>query len=230
METNRTLIFGDFKDIFSEYPDNYFDLIITDPPYGIGENSKKTQARKRKNAYIENKETNWHSSRHSAPVLNINYNWDTKLSTEHIKELFRVSKNQIIFGANYYSNLLPPSSCWIVWDKKNGKSDFADCELIYTSFKQATRIFSYRWNGMLQEDMKHKEKRVYPTQKPIALYQYLLEKFAQPNFKVCDPCCGSGTIFAACNKLPELNLNCTGIDLNTDACAIICERGNLNYC
>ena len=208
------VIIGDCAEVLKQFPDNYFDLIIVDPPYGIGENGKKHKTR----------------GLLAKPTDYGNFLWDVKLSKTHINEIIRVSKNQIILGGNYYADWLPPSSCWIIWDKKNAGTCFADCEIAWTSFKSAIRLFSWKWNGMLQEDMKHKEKRVYPTQKPIALYKWLLEKYAKPDFKVCDPCCGSGTIFAASNQLPEFNLTCVGIDKNSAALPIILERGQLNTC
>ena len=101
--------------------------------------------------------------------------------------MFRISKNQIIFGANHFISRIPfDSSCWIVWDKNNGNSDFADCELAWTSFKSAVRKFKYTWQGMLQEDMKNKEFRIHPTQKPVALYRWIFEKYAEKGMKILD--------------------------------------------
>lgn len=216
---------GDFLDILKLYPNKYFDLVLTDPPYGIGEKSANNRSRKRKVGYTKNIKTNWHSSQKAAPVLEMEYNWDHKLSLEHINEILRVSKNQIIFGGNYYADWLPPSPCWIIWDKKNGNSDFADCELAWTSFKSSVRMFSYRWNGMLQEDMKNKERRVYPTQKPVALFKWILSNYCKPGWKVCDPCCGSGTTLRACR---ELKLDAFGIEKNPVAYEIIRERALIN--
>jgi len=216
---------GDCFEILQEYPDNCFDLVLTDPPYGIGETGSHSKSRKRKSGYTQNKEKNWHSSSKAAPVIDMDYTWDEKLSQEHINEILRVSKNQIIFGGNYYADWLPASPCWIVWDKKNGKSDYADCELAWTSFKTSTRLFSYRWNGMLQENMKFKEKRVYPAQKPLALFKWCLETFAKPGQKILDPCCGSGTAIRVCR---ELGLDVIGIDKNPDSLQIIKERALLN--
>lgn len=85
------------------------------------------------------------------------------------------------------------SSCWIVWDKDNGETDFADCELAYTSFKTAVRRFRFRWQGMLQEDMKNKEERVHPTQKPIQLYRWIFKNYAKTGFKILDTHLGSGS-------------------------------------
>lgn len=125
----------------------------------------------------------------------------------------RVSKNQIIWGANHFIEHIPNanSSCWIVWDKDNGENDFADCELAYTSFKSAVRKFKFRWQGMLQENMKCKEERIHPTQKPVALYAWLLNNYAKEGWKILDTHLGSGSIAIACN---ELGYSLTGIELD----------------
>ena len=101
-----------------------------------------------------------------------------------------------------------PNSCFIVWDKDNS-GDFADCELAWTSFTTATRLFKYRWNGMLQGDMKNKETRVHTTQKPVPLFEWILSKYAKAGDKILDPFCGSGTILEACMNL---GLECLAID------------------
>lgn len=108
--------------------------------------------------------------------------------------MFRVSKNQIIFGANHFiERINKNSSCWIVWDKDNGNSDFADCELAWTSFKTAVRKVKFRWNGMLQGDMKNKQERIHPTEKPIRLYEWLLKNYAKQGDKILDTHLGSGS-------------------------------------
>jgi site-specific DNA-methyltransferase (adenine-specific) len=110
-----------------------------------------------------------------------------------------VSKNQIIFGANHFISKIPfDSSCWIVWDKCNGETDFADCELAWTSFKYAVRLFKYKWNGMLQENMKQKEIRIHPTQKPVALYRWLLLNYAKKGDIILDTHSGSASSVIAC--------------------------------
>ena len=137
-----------------EFPDNYFELAIVDPPYGIGEDGLKN-----------------HSRGKLAPAKKYTpKNWDKKPPDKlYFKELLRVSKNQIIFGANHFISKIPyDSSCWIVWDKQM-TGDFADCELAWTSFKTAVRKFTFTWNGMLQGNMKNKEIRIHPTQKPGSL-------------------------------------------------------------
>jgi len=180
-----TITQEDNMELMARYPDNYFDLSIVDPPYGIGEDGAKNHSRGK--AAKAKKYT---------PK-----SWDT-FSPLHgyFKELKRVSKNQIIFGANHFIEKIPNanSSCWIVWNKLN-TGDFADCELAYTSFNSAVRKFDFMWNGMLQGDMKNKEPRIHPTQKPVALYKWLLDKYAKPNDKILDTHLGSGSIAIACH-------------------------------
>ena len=133
---------------------------------------------------------------------------------EYFKELFRVSKNQIIFGANHFiSKISFDSSCWIIWDKNNGENDFADAELAWTSFNTAVRIFKYTWHGMLQENMKSKELRIHPTQKPADLYKWILSKYAKQGDKILDTHLGSGSIAIACHYM---NFDLTGCELDKD--------------
>jgi site-specific DNA-methyltransferase (adenine-specific) len=157
------------------YPDKFFDLAIVDPPYGIGESGQtnKTRSSLAKSKDYGNK--NWDA----APPDSIYFN-----------ELIRASRNQIIWGANHFGNLAP-TSCWIVWDKVNGENDFADCELAWTSFTTAVRQFTFKWHGMLQQDMRNKEDRIHPTQKPVALYKWLLKNYAKPGDKILDTHMGS---------------------------------------
>lgn len=120
---------------------------------------------------------------------------------DYFVELMRVSKNQIIFGANHFISKIPfDSPCWIVWDKDNGDSDFADCELAWTSFGCAVRKFKWKWNGFMQEDMKNKQFRIHPTEKPIALYKCILQKFAQPDDIILDTHVGSASSLIACHE------------------------------
>ena len=167
-----------------EFPDKYFDLAIVDPPYGIGENGDKNHTRCK---LAKAKNYKAFSGNDIEPP-----------SKEYFDELFRVSKNQIIWGANHFISKIPyDSSCWIVWDKDN-TGDFADCELAWTSFDSAVRKFKYRWNGMLQENMKNKEIHIHPTQKPIALYEWLLNRYAKPNDIILDTHVGSASSLIAC--------------------------------
>lgn len=162
-------------------PDKAFDLAVVDPPYGIGESGKNNKSR-----------TKLAKAQDYKPFAGLDKSPPNK---ECFLELARVSKNQIIFGANHFADKLPhpASSCWIVWDKENGGNDFADCELAYTSFRTAVKIFRFRWQGMIQGDMKHKENRIHPTQKPVALYTWIFKRYAKPGDKILDTHLGSGS-------------------------------------
>ena len=164
----------DCMEYMATVPDKYFDLAIVDPPYGINA-SKGT----------------WGSSNKGKVTDYGKKDWDKEIpSDEYFLGLQRVSKNQIIWGGNYFG--LKPSSCWLVWDKLNS-ADFADCELAWTSFESAVRKFTYRWNGMLQQNMKDKEIRIHPTQKPVALYNWLLTNYAKKGQRILDTHLGSGS-------------------------------------
>lgn len=168
-----------------EFPDKYFDLAIVDPPYGIGENGDKNHTRGK---FAKSKDYKSFAGNDLKPP-----------DKEYFDELFRVSKNQIIWGANHFISKIPyDSSCWIVWDKDNGETDFADCELAWTSFKTAVRRITYRWNGMLQEDMRNKEYRIHPTQKPVALYEWILCRYAKEGDIILDTHVGSASSLIAC--------------------------------
>jgi site-specific DNA-methyltransferase (adenine-specific) len=176
----------DNMELMAKYPDNYFNLAIVDPPYGIGESSKDNQDRSKLS-----KSKNYGSK-----------NWDDNApNSDYFIELKRVSKNVIIWGANHFIENIPNanSSSWIVWDKQNGDNDFADCELAWTNHSTAVRKFEFRWAGMLQGDMKNKETRIHPTQKPVALYKWILDKYANECDKILDTHLGSMSIAIACH-------------------------------
>lgn len=187
----------------ARYPDKYFDLAIVDPPYGLNmgklmhkESGKQTGVAKAKRKEYLNKD------------------WDSKPpDREYFCELIRISKNQIVWGANHFISNMPfDSACWLVWDKHtNGL--FADCELAYTSFKTAVRKFDFMWNGMLQEDMKNKEYRIHPTQKPVALYKWILKNYAKPGDKILDTHVGSASSLIACH---DMGFDAVGFELDPD--------------
>lgn len=118
----------------------------------------------------------------------------------YFNELERVAKRRIIFGGNYFLDFLGQTECLVVWDKKRRGMNFADCEIAWTDIKQPCRIYEYKWNGMLQEDMKNKEYRIHPTQKPVALYKWLLERYAKPDDVILDTHVGSASSLIACRK------------------------------
>ena len=168
----------DCMDYMKQFPDKFFDLAVVDPPYGINMDGGIIGiSRKAKNTQYTSKD------------------WDREAPDKpYFDELIRVSKNQIIFGANHFISRIPfDSSCWLVWNKENGNNPFADCELAWTSFKTAVRMFTYRWQGMLQGNMKNKEVRIHPTQKPKALYAWIFENFARGGQRILDTHLGSGS-------------------------------------
>ena len=199
------LIQGDCLDYLKTLDDNQIDVVVTDPPYGIGEAAGKNKSR----------------GQLAQPQDYGDKEWDNKRpSDEFFKEILRVSKNQVIFGGNYFADLLPASSCWLVWDKDNS-GDFADCELAWTSYKTAVRHFKYRWNGMLQGNMSRKEKRVHPTQKPIPLMEWVVQNYTKVGDTILDPFMGSGTTgVASCN----LSKSFIGIELDPEYFKIAQKR------
>lgn len=124
-------------------------------------------------------------------------------TTEAAKASYEITKdlteNQIIFGGNYF-DFLPTSPCWLVWDKENGKTDFADCELAYISFKSAVRLYKWTWHGFVRKGT-HKEEgktRIHPTQKPVGLLKQILLDYSNENAKILDCFGGSGSTLIAC--------------------------------
>ena len=176
----------DCLDVMRRLADKSVDLILTDPPYGIGEAAGKNKSR-----------GNMAVAKDYGDL-----EWDNAIpSKAYFDEIMRVSKHQVIFGGNYFVEHLRNSPCWIVWDKDNGENDFADCELAWCSFSSAVRRLKLRWNGMLQHNMKEKEHRIHPTQKPVRLFEWILEKYAQPGWVIMDPFLGSGSSAIAAKRL-----------------------------
>lgn len=180
--------------LMARYPDNFFDLAIVDPPYGIGEADEKRM-----------------QSRHPSQRKYKGGSWDSVApNEEYFNELFRVSKNQIIWGANHFISKMPKdASCWIFWDK-DGYGDFADGELAWCSFPTAVRKFKFTWNGFRKQEP---QDRIHPTEKPFALYKWLLQKYAKPGDKILDTHLGSMSIAIACH---DMGFELTGCELDSD--------------
>ena len=178
--------------LMSRYPDNYFDLAIVDPPYGYG-----------------NKETN---------ILNFRQKeqhreWNVAPSKEYFDELFRVSKNQVIWGGNYFSYIWNfGGRCFIYWHKGNPVENFADGELAWTSFDKNAKQFDFRYYGNLEGKTSTSEK-FHPTQKPVALYKWILDKYAKEGDKILDTHLGSGSIALACH---DYGFDLTACELDTE--------------
>lgn len=185
------LLHGDCLELMKKIPDKSIDLIITDPPYGIGVTKMKLG-----NA----RNQGFHRG-----------DWDNFIPDKaYFNEMLRISKNQVIFGANYFCKLLPDSRGWIVWDKNNGASSFADGELIYTSMDYPLRIKKVHWVGSAPkwEDTKGK---IHPTQKPVEIIKYCIDYISKKNniISVLDPFMGSGSTGVACINT---NRNFIGIE------------------
>ena len=163
----------DNMELMSRYDDNYFDLAIVDPPYGIDINSSG-----RLGHYGGKGKT-----------------WDSEVPNDkYFKELSRVSKNQIVWGGNYFN--LPPTRCFLIWDKKQPENvSFASCEYSWTSFDKSAKTF------YLRPQNADYDGRIHPTQKPIKLYEWLLMNYAKEGDKILDTHLGSGSIAIACHNL-----------------------------
>ena len=182
------------------------DLVLTDPPYGIGVAKHGTVG-----------------GENLAPVKNYGIQtWDKQRPSKVFFDfLMASSKHQIIWGGNYFADFFKPSPCWIVWNKDN-TGNFADCELAYTSFNTATRLVKWRWNGFLQEaGGRDKEVRYHPTQKPVGLFVWILDRYSKLQNKILDPMIGSGTTAIACERL---NRHWIGIEIEEKYCEIAAKR------
>jgi len=198
------LYHGDCLEIMPELEP--VDLVLTDPPYGVGI-AKTGMVGGTNLAVVKN---------YGAQA------WDRERPPSSFFEtLVAISKNQIIFGGNYFADLLKPSPCWLVWNKDN-TGNFADCELAWTSFNTATRIVRFRWNGFLQEaGGREREVRHHPTQKPVGLFVWILDKYSKQGDLILDTHLGSGTTALACERL---NRQWIGIEIEEKYCKIAKDR------
>ena len=191
----------DNMELMARYEDNYFDLAIVDPPYGID---------MAKTINIPNKKKGFNGKKHHQTK-----DWDKAIpKKQYFDELFRVSKNQIIWGGNYFTEYLKPTKSWVFWSKKETKSqgsNFSDGELAWTSSKKVTRLFEYGWIGI--DYCNKNEVKQHPTQKPVKLYEWLLMNYAKEGDKILDTHLGSGSIAIACHNL---KFDLTACELDTE--------------
>lgn len=190
------------------FSDNYFDLAIVDPPYGIGADKAQN------NAAQSRIKANGTSKAGRGWKLYADTDWDNERPTaEYWAELFRVSKNQIVWGGNYFTEYLPPSMGWIVWDKGQRNFSLADGELAWTSFNKALRVFEMSRGKALAKN-NEQGGRFHPTQKPIGVYDFCLHfAKAQPQMKMLDTHVGSGSSRIAAYKM---GLQYTGFEIDTE--------------
>ena len=193
---NIKLYNGDCMELLKQTPDKYYDLALVDPPYGIN--------------ITKNKRLNNNSAN----------DWDSKIpSNEYFTELKRVSKNQIIWGGNYFIEHLDNTRCFINWDKLNHSDTYADCEMAWTSFDKNAKIFKYMWDGNrygYEGNIKGVGKptiRIHPTEKPIQLYKWLLTNYAKQGDKILDTHFGSLSIGIACH---DMGFELTACELDKD--------------
>ena len=184
-----TITNEDNMELMKRYPDKYFDLAIVDPPYGINADKKNNGANSKS-----------HLKKSKAKINTYIFGWDSDVpQIEYFNELKRVSKKQIIWGVNYY----PYSELFVggrlFWDKGVTMPTYSKGELAYLSWLNSIDVVNINWHGMIQHDMKNKEVRIHPTQKPVALYKWLLDKYAKKGDKILDTHLGSGSIAIACH-------------------------------
>lgn len=195
----------DCMEMMARYDDKHFDLAIVDPPYFSGPEKEKYYG----GAAVS--DTGVMRTAYS----NLSEEWEVP-DQKYFDELFRVSKEQIIWGCNYYAKFIPAVGR-IVWDKVNDSSSYSKAELASCSLHNSTQMFRFMWNGMLQGNMKDKEIRIHQCQKPVALYKWLLHNYAGPGDKILDTHLGSGSIAVAChysgNDLTASELNKEYYDL-----------------
>lgn len=177
----------DCMDYMRTIPDKYFDLAIVDPPYGLNAPKMEMGGGYSNGAYSSRKRLNGGSGKLKNRILNkSDCTWDqTPPDDEYFTELFRISKNQIIWGGNYFK--LPPTRCVVVWDKVQPWENFSQVEIAWTSFDKPAKLYKQMNGGF------NSEKKIHPTQKPVELYSYLLNKFAIPGNKIFDSHTGSGS-------------------------------------
>jgi site-specific DNA-methyltransferase (adenine-specific) len=185
-----TITNEDNMELMARYPDNYFDLAIVDPPYGIARFGNRVELSNRlcKSAKLNE--------------------WDIKPNEKYFSELFRVSKFQIIWGANNFT--LPNTEYFIIWNKQQSVENFASAEYAWTNVKKPAQIFDYSIHKTMA-DRKEEGGKIHPTQKPVALYKWLLDKYANPNDKILDTHLGSGSIAIACHDY-GFELTCCELD------------------
>ena len=203
-----TIYHGDCRDILPTFPDKSFDLVLTDPPYGVKrdkgfegfegfEGFGTPIARKRY------EDDDWDSERPDAVVF---------------QTILRVSETALIFGGNYFADLLPQGKHWLVWDKLNTMPTFGDCELVWTNVsRNSVKKVTREYNGLIGKE----ETRQHPTQKPVNLLGKLIEDYSEPSFSILDPFGGSGTTAVAAKQLGR---KCTLIEIEEKYCEIAISR------
>jgi len=204
-----TLTNEDNMELMARYPDNYFELAIVDPPYGIGEAGQRNVTGDRPTFKWKNPKSQKYKTFDDSSIP----------SAEYFKELKRVSLNQIVWGGNYFTEYLKPSKCWVVWNKKADiKEHLSMAELAWSSFDKKCNMYDHLWAGFRK---KYKVNRIHPTEKPKELYEFLLINYAKEGDKILDTHLGSGSIALACHNL---GFDLTGCELDKEYYDAACKR------
>ena len=209
-------------------------LAFTDPPYGIDivSNSDRIDnhySGPAKGSIGGSNPATFKGSIGAAVVCKVNEyapiigDDSTDTARKNFEILRGVTRNQILFGGNYFADFLPPSSCWIVWDKRTGNNSFADVELAWTSFPTHAKLYTFLWAGMAREGDKKSEgrQRVHPTQKPVGLIGQILRDYSKEGDEILDPFGGSGSTLIACEKTGRI---CRMMELDPHYCDVIIDR------
>jgi len=206
-EDGIEIFLGDCREVLPQI--GSVELVLTDPPYGLKQDRAQVVSRGKRGP----------ESKRFVPATDYgDFGWDSTPASDLAIQMTVASADQaIVWGGNYFC--LPPSAGWLVWDKVNGKSDFADCELAWTNLPQAVRLFRHMWNGMMRES-ENDAPRVHPTQKPLALFKWCLS-FAPGAETILDPFMGSGTTLRAAK---DLGRRAIGIEIEEKYCEIAAKR------
>lgn len=199
----HTLYLGDCREILADLSavNAAIDAVVTDPPYGIGEARSGNASRGK----LATSRDYGHST------------WDDETQDDAVALAVSMARHSIVFGGNYYD--LPPTSCWLVWDKLNGNTDFADCELAWTNLPKAVRRIRFMWHGMLRAN--NEPRGDHPTQKPVEVMRWCIGHLPPDVVTILDPFCGSGTTLVAAAKLGKHGI---GIEIKEDYFDIACRR------
>jgi site-specific DNA-methyltransferase (adenine-specific) len=182
-------------ELLKQTPDKYYELSIVDPPYGLDDKLYRSSYGKNSGGAL---------------ALYAKDRWDIAPNKNYFDELKRVSKNQIVWGGNYFTDLLPVNRCWICWNKDNPATNFSSVEFAWTSFDLLPNYFYYAWGGLSDgiKGRNKKEKSIHPTQKPVALYRWLLHNYAKPGDRILDTHGGSRSLAIACHQMGFDHVSC----------------------
>lgn len=208
----QTIYHGDCREILPGLP--RCDLLLTDPPYGLG----LGRAKNRQGQGVKRNMTGLVTGKAIKPRDYGDADWDDSPADDATLEMARsLTEKHIIFGGNYFT--LPPTKCWLVWDKLRGDTDFADCELAWTSLSKAVKRIAYKWNGFLV-DPDSTDERVHPTQKPLAVMKWCIKQAGESG-TILDPFMGGGTTLVAAKNLGRKAI---GIEIEERYCEIAAKR------